>query len=169
MPKVVGQDSTCSIARAAEILGDTWNLLIVREALLEGTTRFREFRDSLGMAPNILAKRLALLVEVGVMSRRDYQVAGARIREEYLLTESGRSLSLVVAALATWGRTYRPHPEGTSPQFFLPGVDSPAQLAFIDARGEVLPPEQLVGRPEKEKPGRSEGDSRAMADVSDQS
>jgi DNA-binding HxlR family transcriptional regulator len=150
MPKVLGHDSTCSIARAAEILGDTWNLLILREALLEGSTRFEDFRRSLGVAPNILAKRLALLVEVGVMSRRDYRVAGSRARQEYLLTESGRSLSLVVAALATWGRTYRPHPQGTSPQFFLPGADSPAQLAFIDAQGAKLPPEQLIGRPEKE-------------------
>jgi DNA-binding HxlR family transcriptional regulator len=146
VPKVLGKDSTCSIARAVEVLGDSWTLLIVREAMLAGSTRFQEFRDALGVAPNILTKRLMLLVEEGVMTRRRYQEAGSRVREEYVLTEAGRSLSLVVAALAEWGRTYRPHPEGTSPRFSTEDADLPAQLSFIGPGGDRVSPERLVAR-----------------------
>lgn len=66
------------------------------------------------MARNILAKRLAILVDEGLMLRRTYQEPGERAREEYVLTEAGRSLSLVIAALGAWvaptvpGRT-EPH------------------------------------------------------------
>jgi DNA-binding HxlR family transcriptional regulator len=146
MPKVLGKDSTCSIARALEVLGDAWTLLIVREAMIAGSTRFQEFRDGLGIAPNILTKRLADLVDAGVLARRGYQEAGARARDEYVLTESGRSLSLVVAALAAWGREYRPHPDGTSPRFSTEDADVPARLAFIDGCGGVLAPDALVAR-----------------------
>ena len=146
MSKVLGKDSTCSIARALEVLGDTWTLLIVREAMIAGSTRFQEFRDALGIAPNILTKRLTFLVEKGLMTRRGYQDAGARVREEYVLTESGRSLSVVVAALAAWGRTYRPQPGGTSPQFAIEDSGIPVRLAFVDPDGGFSSPERLVAR-----------------------
>jgi len=63
MPKNLGKDSTCSIARALDVVGDAWTLLIVRDAMIKGSTRFQEFRDGLGIAPNILAKRLSALVD----------------------------------------------------------------------------------------------------------
>lgn len=151
MPKVLGKDATCSIARALEVVGDAWALLIVREAMIAGSTRFQEFRDDLGIAPNILAKRLTDLVDAGVMARRSYQEAGTRVRDEYVLTEAGRSLSLVVAALATWGREHRPRPDGTSPQFSTEDAGAPARLVFIDPSGDLLPPELLVARRTSDK------------------
>jgi DNA-binding HxlR family transcriptional regulator len=151
MSKALGKDSTCSIARSLEVIGDAWTLLIVREAMIAGATRFQEFRDALGVAPNILIKRLDFLVDAGVMARQSYREAGARAREEYVLTESGRSLSLVVAALATWGREYRPRPDGTSPQFSIEGAHTPARLAFIDPHGDVVAPEGLVARRTSDK------------------
>jgi DNA-binding HxlR family transcriptional regulator len=145
MAKALGKDSTCSIARSLEVLGDSWTLLIIRDAMLANSTRFQEFREALGIAPNILAKRLALLVDEGLMERRVYQEPGLRAREEYVLTEAGRGLSVVIAALATWGRTYRPQLHGTSPRFASASGTS-AELAFVTANGEQVPPSQLTAR-----------------------
>ncbi|WP_329459949.1 winged helix-turn-helix transcriptional regulator [Streptomyces sp. NBC_01497] len=144
MPKVLGKDSTCSIARSLGVVGDSWTLLIIREALVAGSTRFQEFRDALGVAPNVLTTRLASLVDEGLMTRTTYREQGARTREQYVLTDAGRSLSSVMAALAEWGRSHRPRPDGTSPQFMTADSGATAQLAFVGADGEKLPPEGLV-------------------------
>ncbi|MBN9743511.1 transcriptional regulator [Amycolatopsis sp. A1MSW2902] len=146
MAAALGKDSKCSIARSVEVLGDSWTLLIIREAMVTDTTRFQDFRDRLGVAGNILAKRLAFLVDEGVFERRTYQKAGTRTREEYLLTEAGRSLSVVIAALAEWGRARRPREDGTSPNFFDRKTDTRAQLAFVASDGSRIPPEQLIAR-----------------------
>jgi DNA-binding HxlR family transcriptional regulator len=146
MPKVLGRDSTCSIARSLGVIGDNWSLLIIREAMVAGSTRFQEFRDALGVAPNVLTKRLEYLVGEGLMERRTYREPGARAREEYVLTEAGRSLSVVIAALAVWGRTYRPRPDGTSPSFMVEDSGAIAQLAFVGADGEELPPGGLLAQ-----------------------
>jgi len=61
-------DDACSIARTLGVVGERWTLLILREAFL-GATRFAEFRDRLGVAPDVLSDRLATLVEHGVMAR----------------------------------------------------------------------------------------------------
>lgn len=143
MPKTLGRDSTCSIARSLEVLGDAWTLLIVREALVAGSTRFQEFQEALGTAPNVLSRRLAALVDEGLMSRRAYQEPGARPRDEYVLTEAGRSLAVVIAALAEWGREHRPHPEGTSPRFRTENAE-PADLTFITPDGHRIPAATLT-------------------------
>lgn len=150
MATALGKDSTCSIARSLEVLGDSWTLLIIREAIVAGATRFQDFRDGLGIAGNILAKRLTLLVEEGLLERRTYQEPGARTREEYVLTEAGRSLSVVIAALAAWGRARRPRPDGTSPDFFVRDSGTPARLAFVTEDGAQVSPEQLVARRAKD-------------------
>jgi DNA-binding HxlR family transcriptional regulator len=151
MADAVGKDSTCSIARSIEVLGDSWTLLIVREAMIGGTTRFQDFRDRLGVAANILTKRLSLLVDEGLFERRTYREPGARTRAEYVLTDAGRSLSVVIAALAEWGRTHRPRPDSTSPRFFVEESDTPAQLAFVAADGSHVAPETLVARRTKDR------------------
>jgi DNA-binding HxlR family transcriptional regulator len=156
MPKSLGKDSTCSIARSLEVLGDRWTLLILREALIEGSTRFQEFREALGVAPNLLTQRLAFLIEQGLLTRRTYQEAGARPRDEYVLTETGRSLNLVIAALSDWGRTRRPCPDGTSPSFAVEDSRAPVRLAFVTEDGDQVDAEQLVARrtPDRELAGR---------------
>ncbi|MFH9331355.1 winged helix-turn-helix transcriptional regulator [Streptomyces althioticus] len=146
MTKALGKDSTCSIARSLEVLGDSWTLLIVREAVVARATRFQEFRDALGVAPNILTKRLTMLVEQGLMERRTYREPGERAREEYILTESGRDLSLIIAALASWGRNHRPRPDGTSPLFALEDSGTVARLAFVTSDGAAVPPHALTAR-----------------------
>lgn len=90
----------CSMARALEVVGERWTLLILRDAFL-GLTRYDRFARKLGIAPNVLAKRLERLVAAGVMERRPYQEGP--VRHEYLLTERGRELFPAVVALLRWG------------------------------------------------------------------
>jgi DNA-binding HxlR family transcriptional regulator len=93
----------CSIARALEVLGDRWTLLVVRDAFL-GLRRFDDFQRDLGVARNVLADRLGRLVEEGVLERRRYQARPERF--EYRLTDKGRGLWPVTMALLHWGDRY---------------------------------------------------------------
>jgi hypothetical protein len=99
---------------------------------------------------------LAFLVEQGLLTRRTYQEAGTRARDEYVLTEAGRSLNVVIAALSDWGRTRRPLAEGTSPAFAVGTSGAPVRLAFVTGDGEQVAAEQLVARrtPDRELAGR---------------
>ncbi|MGH3027457.1 MAG: winged helix-turn-helix transcriptional regulator [Gaiellaceae bacterium] len=94
------EDQNCSAARALELVGERWSLLIVRDALFGGTTRFADFQRSLGVARNILSTRLDRFVEAGLMERR--QAEGSPYHE-YHLTEKGEDLKPVVIALSHWG------------------------------------------------------------------
>lgn len=93
----------CPVARTLHLIGEWWTVLIVRDAFA-GKTRFDQFRRSLDISPAILAKRLQALVEAGIMERRRYQEHPPR--DEYLLTDSGRSLRPVIAALRAWGEQH---------------------------------------------------------------
>jgi DNA-binding HxlR family transcriptional regulator len=90
----------CPVGRTLERVGDTWSLMILRDAL-HGLTRFDQFEQSLGVAPNILAQRLAALVETGFLERRPYQ--DRPVRHEYLLTERGHDFGPVLTALMAFG------------------------------------------------------------------
>ena len=94
----------CSIARALEIVGERWTLLILREAFLR-TTRFDGFHEHLGIARNILQSRLTLLVDEGLFERRAYQDRPPRF--EYVLTPAGTDLLPVMLALLQWGDHHR--------------------------------------------------------------
>jgi DNA-binding HxlR family transcriptional regulator len=103
-------DAGCPIARSLDAVGDAWVLLLLREAFT-GSTRFEQFRDGLGCADNVLSRRLAQMVEAGLLRRSPYR-AGNRTRQEYLLTDAGSDLLPVVHALAQWGDRHRPRGSG---------------------------------------------------------
>ena len=97
------EGQNCSIARALEVVGERWTLLIVRDAFL-GLRRFDEFQESLGIARNVLADRLNRLVEEGILERARYSERPER--HEYRLTAKGRELIIALTALRQWGDTY---------------------------------------------------------------
>jgi len=97
------EGQNCSIARALEIVGERWTLLIVRDAFL-GKRRFDEFQQSLGISRNVLAERLGRLVDEGVLDRVLYQEHPQRY--EYRLTTKGRDLHLALTGLRQWGDEY---------------------------------------------------------------
>ncbi|MFF7889855.1 winged helix-turn-helix transcriptional regulator [Streptomyces sp. NPDC007916] len=131
-------DSTCSVTRSLGVLGENWTLLILREALT-GTTRFADFRSALGLAADVLSRRLGTLVESGVMYREPYQEPGSRTRYEYHLTDAGRELEVVLGALQQWGDRHLPRPEGPSIERRARRTDRPVHVAFIDDLGYEVP------------------------------
>ena len=136
-------DSSCAIARSLGVLGERWTFLILREATL-GVTRFAQFRDSLGIAPDVLTERLATLVEYGVLERVAYQEPGSRSRSAYILTPVGRQLAVVLAALQQWGDEHLPWPEGPSMLRRVRDSDRPVHVGFVDDRGREVPAEDVA-------------------------
>ena len=93
----------CPVGRGLARAGDAWSMLILRDAGL-GRTRFDDFQKSLGIAPNILTRRLAALVAAGMLERRRYSERPPR--DEYVLTEAGRDYLPVLQALGGWARMH---------------------------------------------------------------
>ncbi|MFY1636724.1 winged helix-turn-helix transcriptional regulator [Solwaraspora sp. WMMB335] len=101
-------NEVCSAARTLEIVGERWSLLIIRNAMFFGMTRFTDFQRDLGVATNILAKRLSEFVAAGVFETRP-DARSAHV--EYVLTQKGRELQPVIIALTEWGDRWA-NPDG---------------------------------------------------------
>ncbi|WP_320671113.1 winged helix-turn-helix transcriptional regulator [Patulibacter defluvii] len=99
----------CSIARALEVVGERWTLLVVRSVFL-GDHRFDALQESLGITRSVLTTRLNRLVDEGVLERRPYSQRPPR--DEYHLTEKGRALWPLLHHLMQWGDRHYPEPEG---------------------------------------------------------
>ena len=145
----------CSIARSLEIVGERWSLLILREALLAGISRFSDFQHNLGIATNVLTTRLDGFVASGLMVRDD--------SGDYRLTDKGRELHPVLLAFNEWGNRWHA-PEGPPGTFHHAGCGEPVALhAQCEKHGDVpqaevefepgpgSPPEYLASR----RPARS--------------
>jgi len=100
----------CPAARSLERIGEWWSILLIRDAL-HGLRRFDEFQKSLGIAPNMLTRRLATLVKAGIFKRSRYSERPPRY--EYVLTERGRDFRSVLLSLVAWGNRHFT-PEGPS-------------------------------------------------------
>jgi len=102
-------DQTCSIARALEVVGERWTLLLLRDVML-GLRRFDELRESLGVTRTVLSRRLAWMVDEGLLERRRYSERPERF--EYWPTDKATELWPVLAHLLMWGDRHYPEPEG---------------------------------------------------------
>ncbi|MBN8843686.1 MAG: helix-turn-helix transcriptional regulator [Sphingomonadales bacterium] len=94
---------TCPVDRGLMRVGDRWSILILRD-IDRGLTRYDQIRASLGIAPNILARRLSALVAAGLIEKRRYSARPPR--DEYLLTDAGRDFLPILAAIGAWGRKH---------------------------------------------------------------
>lgn len=122
----------CSIARTADILGDAWTLLVLREVFY-GESRFDGFIGSLGIARNTLTDRLRRLEAEGLLRRRAYQTDP--VRHEYLLTDKGRDFFGVLAAINAWGDRWlvgrRGRPGRPAPHVLRPRHAGPGRLLLL--------------------------------------
>ena len=141
-------NSTCTLARSLEVLGARWNLLILREAH-NGVTRFADFKQLLGVAPDVLSDRLAGLVAAGIFEKRRYQEEGERPRDEYVLTPRGRDLKIVLAALQQWGDRHVPSELGPTVARRRSENGEAVEVGFVSDDGARVPDEQVrfVPRP----------------------
>jgi DNA-binding HxlR family transcriptional regulator len=96
-------DAECPVARALDVIGDWWSLLIIRDAL-DGVTRFNEFQKGLGVSRGILATRLQSLTALGILATAP--AADGSAYQRYVLTTKGRDLFPVVVGLRQWGEDY---------------------------------------------------------------
>jgi DNA-binding HxlR family transcriptional regulator len=92
----------CGMARAADLVGDRWTLLIIREALY-GVTRFDAMRADLDIPRTVLSARLKRLCAHGLLTKRAYREPGQRTRFQYVLTSKGVDLAVAMIALMQWG------------------------------------------------------------------
>jgi DNA-binding HxlR family transcriptional regulator len=131
----------CPVAKSLDVVGERWTLLIVRD-LLGAARKFQDLLGSLpGIAPALLSERLKLMEEHGLITRRFYSEHPPRA--EYLLTDKGRELAVVVGALATWGAR---HLHGRSAlvhadcghevalRYFCPKCDTPVRGTSVALR-----------------------------------
>jgi DNA-binding HxlR family transcriptional regulator len=134
---MTGYGQFCSIARAHEVLGGRWTLLVVREILC-GSRRFNEIRRGIPrISRTMLSERLQELVHVGAVSKVDGEHGS-----EYELTEAGRELAAVVGALGTWGQRWLPRTAQEEDNDLDPLlVDMQRRVRF-----EALPKEPIVVR-----------------------
>ena len=128
MSKSERPSTQCPIGRTLERVGDGWTLLILRDAA-QGLTRFDQFEKSLGVAPNILTKRLAGLVENGLLERRAYSHRPPR--HEYVLTDLGRDFQPVLTAMLAFGNRHFAT-EGVAGQLIDRETGVPADPVVVD-------------------------------------
>lgn len=151
-------NAPCSIARSLDVLGDWWSPLIIRECLY-GVHRFDELQGWLGIPRNILARRLALLVERNVLERRPYQERPPRF--EYYLTEKGHDAARPLLAMMAFGEVWY-FDRGQEPiRLFDRDSGRRVRPALVDAAtGQALDPRALYAGPGPSFP-RSEEVRRA--------
>jgi DNA-binding HxlR family transcriptional regulator len=118
----------CPIARSLDRVGEWWSILILRDAF-HGLTRFDQFQKSLGIAPNMLSRRLNGLVEAGLLERRRYHERPPR--DEYILTEAGRDFRPVLWSLLAWGNKHFA-PEGRAVTLIDAATGAEAEPVLVD-------------------------------------
>ena len=132
----------CPIARGLEHVGEWWSILILRDAF-RGLTRFDEFSESLGIAPNMLTRRLTALVNAGLLRRQRYSERPPR--DEYVLTDRGRDFRPVLLALLAFGNAHFPPDDREvrivnteTGQFVDPMLVDPATGRRVDGPGYAV-------------------------------
>jgi DNA-binding HxlR family transcriptional regulator len=146
-------DMPCPIARSLERVGEWWSMLIMRDAL-HGFRRFDEFQKSLGIAPNMLTRRLNALVEAGMLERRRYSTHPPR--DEYVPTARGRDFRPVLLSLMAWGNAHFA-PEGKSVQLYDAETGAVVDPVLIDrATGRPITESDHVLAPGPAAPERTQ-------------
>lgn len=131
------------MARTAAAVGDPWSVLVVRD-LFNGIRRFDDLAAHLGIARNVLTRRLAALVAAGVAERIPYREPGRRERHEYRLTEAGRDLRPVILAMLAWGDEHRAGEDGPPVRVEHAGCGAPVHVELRCADGHRIGPDSRL-------------------------
>ena len=134
----------CSLAQTLNVIGERWTLLILRDVFF-GAKRFGQFERSLGIAKNILNTRLKLLVDEGILDKRD-STEGAH--SEYILTEAGLELQPILLSMTHWGDKHRANPNGDRVVFVERKTGQPIQRMSVASQdGRILAPRDIKATP----------------------
>jgi DNA-binding HxlR family transcriptional regulator len=144
MPRLKQQPEVCSVARALQLIGDRWTLLIIRDAFY-GVSRFQDFHESIGLAKNVLSDRLNKLIEGGVM---EAVPVGEGAWNAYRLTAMGRDLLPTLVALMQWGDRWVNQPDRIPVQIVARDTNQPvAPVEIRGVDGESLGIDDMAIRP----------------------
>ena len=133
----------CPVARATDLISDSWTVLVLRDALF-GTKRFEDFQRSLGAPRSVLTERLRRMVDDGLLERVQYQ--DRPIRHEYNLTDKGRAFSDVLVAMWKWGDEWA-FRDGAPVVLIDSETGEEIEPAVVDSRtGEPIATETAVVR-----------------------
>src|SRR5262245_31592540 len=155
----------CPIARSLERVGEWWSRLILRDAL-HGFTRFDQFQKSIGIAPNILRRRLNAWVKAGRLDRRRYSERPPR--DVYVATARGRDFQLVLVALLAWGNKHFA-PEGASVQVINTRTGAAVEPILVDpATGRPIQKPDYAFAPGPAAPERTRRRYAAVAETAAQ-
>ena len=136
----------CTIERAAEVVGDRWSLLILRE-VMSGIRRFDQMTERTAMPRQVLTARLERLVAQGILRREPYREPGQRQRHEYRLTDKGIDLYPVFVAMQQWGDRYLGDASGPPTEFEHRDCKERIDLVLRCGAGhEVSSNREVVGR-----------------------
>lgn len=137
----------CTVGRAMAVLGERWTFVVLRE-VFNGIRRFEDIRAHTDIPRQVLANRLAVLVEQDILRRSPYQAPGARVRYEYKLTPKGLDLYPVLVSVWAWGDRYMADPEGSPVEFAHRdcGAQVHAQLSCVEGH-LISSPRDVVPRP----------------------
>jgi len=131
----------CSIARTSNLLGDWWTPLVLREAFY-GVKRFDEFARRLGIGRNVLTQRLGRLVAEGILERQLYQDRPPR--HEYYLTDKGRALFDILAAMIRWGDDWLADDNGVPIELYSKETGEKLRPVMVDeATKKPIDPRQV--------------------------
>ncbi|MFF5866913.1 winged helix-turn-helix transcriptional regulator [Pseudomonas sp. NPDC012596] len=137
-------NAQCPVARALEVLGDRWALMILRDAF-DGLRRFSEFQKNLGLAKNILTTRLKLLLESGLLQLQPASDGSAY--KEYVLTDKGRSVFPIVVGLRQWGERFLFEAGEARSELLDNASGKPIETLLVRAQdGRVVGPEDCRRR-----------------------
>lgn len=147
-------DQTCSVARTIAVIGDRWTMMILRDCF-NGSRRFDQFQESLGISRAIVNDRLSLLVREGVLVKTPYQ--DKPLRHEYRLTGKGLDLYPILMSMFRWGDKYYANAGGPPLLFHHKtcGHDFHSVVVCSECNGELTPREVDVRSGPGLKPRRA--------------
>ncbi|MBZ0215246.1 MAG: helix-turn-helix transcriptional regulator [Fimbriimonadaceae bacterium] len=149
MKKISFDGRNCSVARSLDLIGEWWTLLIILEAFF-GTRRFSDFEKNLGISKNVLTERLQKLVANGILRRMPDD--GGK-RQIYRLTDMGRELFPVIAAMMQWGDKWIMGKEQAPVRLMDKETgEEIAPLAVLSRQGRPLRPRDISMEPNENLP-----------------
>lgn len=134
--------SYCGLEAFTDIAGDRWSVLILRD-ISQGITKFHELQSHLGASTAIVSKRLNHLCEQGIITKSAYREPGSRSRFEYLLTQKGQQLGLVLIAMAQFAYQHVIPHKRPQVSYFDKQTGEALQLGFINKSGHPVSVEQI--------------------------
>lgn len=127
---------TCGIFKIAEILNDSWTILLLREAFY-GVTKFNDFLENTGISKQILSNRLKHLIQLEIFELSIYKEVGVRERKEYLLTKKGKSLNIVLLAMLESGSNFIEADKDVV-KVFKKNSDDQLKLKLVDSSNQII-------------------------------